>query len=180
MKKIKIFLFGIFFLLLPGCNNNTIDFYQDRKTKLDLKKFFNGDIEGWGAIFDWQGRQIRNFSVKIKGTWDQNKGVLHEQFEFNDGEKVERKWDIEFSDENRFVGKAHDIIDRAKGIEKGNAVNINYVLQVPYNKSTINLNMDDWMYLIEENIVLNRTDMKKFGFKVGEIVLFMKKKYDPS
>jgi hypothetical protein len=36
--------------------------------------------------------------------------------------------------------------------------------------------MDDWMYLVEENIILNRTSMRKFGFKVGEIVLVMKKK----
>ena len=31
------------------------------------------------------------------------------------------------------------------------------------------------IYLIEDDLILNRTSMKKFGLKVGEIMLFMKK-----
>ena len=64
----------------------------------------------------------------------------------------------------------------AKGRVNGNAVNLNYVLNIPYKDSTMNLDMDDWMYLTEKNTIVNRTSMKKFGFKVGEIVLVMKKK----
>ena len=81
-----------------------------------------------------------------------------------------------YSNQQMFIGRAKDIIGNAEGVQSGNAVNLHYTLQVPYKDSTIDLAMDDWMYLIEGNIILNRTSMKKFGFKVGEIVLFMKKK----
>ena len=101
---------------------------------------------------------------------------MKERFEFDDGEKTDRTWEIVFQDNQMFKAKAHDIAGEAKGRQNGSAVNINYTLQVPYKNSTINLRMDDWMYLIENDLILNRTTMKKFGFKVGEIVLFMKKK----
>jgi hypothetical protein len=177
MKKIQIFLMSILCLIFPGCQNNSIEYYSQRKSKVDLRSFFSDEIEGWGAIFDYQGRQSRSFHVRIKASWqDQDNGVLDEWFDFDDGEKTERKWSVSFSDNQMFVANARDVIDDAKGRQDGNAINMKYVLEVPYNGSLINLKMDDWMYLVEEDIILNRTSMKKFGFKVGEIILFMKKK----
>jgi len=176
MKKIKTFLVILLCFIIPGCSNNNIEYYGNKKHKVDLKSFFSGNIEGWGAIFDYSGRQIRSFKVVIKGSWNNNEGQLKERFEFDDGEKTDRTWEIVFQDNQMFKAKAHDIAGEAKGRQNGSAVNINYTLQVPYKNSTINLRMDDWMYLIENDSILNRTTMKKFGFKVGEIVLFMKKK----
>jgi hypothetical protein len=162
--------------IFSGCTNNSIDYYGDKPSKIDLRKFFDGDVEGWGSLFDFNGRQTRSFKVDIKGRWEGDTGVLEEWFIFDDGEKTKRIWRISFSDENSFVGSAGDVIGEAKGVINGNAVNLNYVLNIPYKGSTINLSMDDWMYLVEENTIINRTSMKKFGFRVGEIVLVMKKK----
>ncbi len=176
MNKIKTFITSVFCLLIAGCENNTIDFYADKKAKVDLRAFLNGPVEGWGALFDYQGRQTRSFTVTMKGTWTENKGILEEWFEFDDGEKTERVWDIHFVADQVFVAKAKDVVEDANGSQRGNAINMHYTLQVPYNGKTIDLNMNDWMYKIADGIILNRTTMKKFGFKVGEIVLFMKKK----
>jgi len=177
MQKFKAFIIGFFCLFIPGCINNNIEDYNNRKTKIDLRNYFKGEVEGWGAVFDYQGKQTRSFSVKLIGTWETpDKGKLEEWFVFDDGEKTERVWDIVYSNQQMFIGRAKDIIGNAEGVQSGNAVNLHYTLQVPYKDSTIDLAMDDWMYLIEGNIILNRTSMKKFGFKVGEIVLFMKKK----
>jgi len=176
MKKIKLFIISLLCFFLPGCNNNSIDYYANKKPKVDLRSFFHGDVEGWGALFDYQGRQIRSFHVSIKGDWDKNNGKLKEWFVFDDGEKTERVWELNFTDDTAFVGRANDVIGEAKGSQNGNAANLHYVLNVPYKGSSINLNMDDWMYLAEDNILLNRTSMKKFGFKVGELFIFMRKK----
>lgn len=176
MKKIQILIMSIICFLIPGCRSNSIEYYAQKKNKVDLRSFFKGDIEGWGSIFDYQGRQTRSFYVTLKGTWDKDKGTLEEWFFFDDGEKTERIWDISFTNDSTFVGTAKDIVGTAQGKQNGNAVNLNYTLNIPYDGSTINLSMDDWMYLIQDDIILNRTSMRKFGFKVGEIVLFMKKK----
>jgi len=83
---------------------------------------------------------------------------------------------VVYKDNQIFIADAKDVVGVANGRQSGNAVNMHYTLAVPYNNSVINLSMDDWMYKINNDIVLNKTSMKKFGFKVGEINLFMKKK----
>jgi len=176
MSKVKFLIMSFICLIFSGCTNNSIDYYGDKPTKLDLRVFFDGDVEGWGSLFDFNGRQTRSFKVILKGTWDGDIGILEEWFIFDDGEKTQRKWKIIFSDQSTFTGSAEDVVGEAKGKVNGNAVNLNYVLNIPYKGSTINLSMDDWMYLVEEDTIINRTSMKKFGFKVGEIVLVMKKK----
>jgi hypothetical protein len=35
--------------------------------------------------------------------------------------------------------------------------------------------MDDWMYLITPDTLINETSMTKWGFNVGEIVLVIQK-----
>ena len=52
MKKIRIFLMSILCFIIPGCSNNQLEYYSNKKNKIDLKLFFSGDIEGWGALFD--------------------------------------------------------------------------------------------------------------------------------
>jgi len=37
------------------------------------------------------------------------------------------------------------------------------------------LNLDDWLYLVEENHLINRTQLRKFGFRVAELTLVIEK-----
>lgn len=180
MKKIKLLILSAFCFIFSGCSNNSLDYYSKRTTKVDFKSFFNGDIEGWGSIFDYSGRQTRGFYLKLKGTWDDSgNGLMEEVFAFDDGEILNRKWEIKTDKEkNILLGKADDVIGNATVKQSGNAIKAKYTLRVPYNNSTIDLCMDDWMYLIKnenEEVILNKNTMKKFGFKVGEIIIFMKK-----
>jgi hypothetical protein len=51
-----------------------------------------------------------------------------------------------------------------------------YLLRVPYGDGTIDVRMDDWMYLITPDTLINETTMTKWGFDVGELVLVIHKK----
>jgi Protein of unknown function (DUF3833) len=175
LKKLYKLLMAISCFLAPGCSNNSLEYYDNRQQKIDLRSFFAHEVEGWGGIFDYQGRQTRSFHVKIKGTWQQDRGQLAEIFLFDDGEVTERIWEIKYSTTNNFTATAKDVIGDAKGSQQGNAINMSYTLQIPYNNRLLNVGMDDWMYLISNDTILNRTSMKKFGVKVAEVVLVMKK-----
>ena len=35
--------------------------------------------------------------------------------------------------------------------------------------------MDDWMYLMDEDTLINRTLMSKFGVEVGQVTLFFRR-----
>ena len=125
---------------------------------------------------DWNGLVTRRFSAKINGSWNGNEGVLKESFVFDDGKTQERTWKVNFSDQNNFVASAGDVVGTAIGKQFGNSLNMKYVLNVPYKSSNININMDDWMYLINDNILINKTKMKKFGITVGILtIVFVKK-----
>ena len=58
---------------------------------------------------------------------------------------------------------------------QGNAINMNSVLRVSYGDGTIDVRMDDWMYLQPDGRWLNRTAMRKFGLTLGEITLVFEK-----
>ncbi|MBK8455552.1 MAG: DUF3833 family protein, partial [Thiofilum sp.] len=94
---------------------------------------------------------------------------------FNDGEKSQRIWTITKQAPDRYSGRAADVVGTAQGTVKGNVLNWQYVLQVPYKGSTINVNFDDWMYLMNDKVLLNKAIMSKWGFKVGEVVITFEK-----
>ncbi len=176
MKRIITAFTASIAMFFSSCFKDEVDNYTTVKPQVDMREFFNGDVVGWGVLFDYQGRKTRHFTFTIKGTWDGNKGKMEEYFSFNDGEQSERIWMIDFSDDSTFKATAADVVGEAKGKQKGNAINLKYVLKVPYGKSTIDLDMDDWMYLVDENTLMNRTSMYKLGIRVGELMIYMSKK----
>jgi len=74
-----------------------------------------------------------------------------------------------------YVATAGDVIGEGSMKVAGNSVFLDYVLRIPYGDSTIDLHIDDRMYLVTERILLNESIMTKFGFEVGEITLVIEK-----
>jgi hypothetical protein len=103
-------------------------------------------------------------------------GTLDEKFVFDDGRTDERIWTITVDEDgHHFTGTAADVIGEAKGKQYGNTLNMKYTLRIPRGDSTIDLAMDDWMYLIEGDKLLNLTTMKKFGLTVGKLTIMFEK-----
>ncbi len=145
--------------------------------ELRLESYFAGRTRAHGVLLDRSGAAQRHFTVDILGTWDANTRTLtlDEKFVFNDGERSQRIWTIRKQDASHYTGTAADVVGDAQGEVKGNAFRWEYVLQVPYQGKTLDINFEDWMFLGENNVLLNRAVMRKFGFKVGEIVISFEK-----
>ena len=58
----------------------------------------------------------------------------------------------------------------------GNSLFMQYVLRIPYGDGTIDVNVDDRMYLVSDTVLLNESVMSKWGFNVGQITLVIQKK----
>jgi Protein of unknown function (DUF3833) len=172
---LKSVLIGAAALTLAGCATVDVANYRAERPALDLAEYFNGTVDGWGMFQDRSGRVIRRFTVRIDAKWDGNRGTLDEHFEFSDGEKQNRIWTL-VKDGDRYTGTAGDVVGTGQGIQQGNAFNMRYVLRVPWSGRTIDVDMDDWMWRIDEQTVLNRTAMTKFGFRVGEVTLSFRKR----
>ena len=50
-----------------------------------------------------------------------------------------------------------------------------YNLNLPVDDSTYEMSMDDWMYLMDEDTLINRTRMSKFGVEVGQVTIFFRR-----
>ncbi|RVU82888.1 DUF3833 domain-containing protein [Leucothrix sargassi] len=162
---------------LSSCSTTQINELPNTDTELKIEEYFLGKSKAYGILFDRSGVPQRNFLVDLVGEWDEKTQTLtlNEDFVFDDGEESFRQWKIKKLPGNKYTGEAADVIGTAQGESKGNAFNLKYVLEVPYKGSTIALKIDDWMYLGEDNILINRAGMYKFGFKVGEIFISFKK-----
>jgi len=79
--------------------------------------------------------------------------------------------DFNSSKRGTYIGTASDIVGDAVLKSLGNTVMMNYTMRVPYGKSTIDINVKDWLHLQEDGIIINHSKMKKFGFTVGELVI---------
>ncbi|WP_020394480.1 DUF3833 domain-containing protein [Thiolinea disciformis] len=173
-----IMLTGVFIMLgLSSCSHINLEKTPTNDQKLLLEDYFNGKTRAHGVLLDRGGAPQRYFVADILGTWNAQTQtlVLDESFVFSDGERSKRVWTIKKVDSNQYTGGAADVVGEAQGKINGNVFNWTYTLQVSYKGRTINVDLDDWMFLSSNNVLLNRAIMTKFGFKVGELVLSFEK-----
>ncbi len=173
-KYSQLIIIGFFTILLSACSVTSKD-YQGTQPALDLETYLNGPIEAWGMFQNRQGKVVRRFHVIMTATWQDNICTLDERFTYDDGEQQQRIWTIEKRGPHDYVGKADDVIGEAKGEAYGNALRWRYTLLLPVGDKSYQVKFDDWMFLIDENTLINKAKVKKFGFTVGEVTLFFRR-----
>ena len=122
--------------------------------------------KAWGMFHDRFGNLKRTFKVDITGTLESDILTLDEKFLYDDGEKDSRVWTIKILGNNQYSGTASDVVGEAKGISEGNALNWKYKLNLKVGDSTILVDFDDWMFLQDRNILMNRAEVKKWGLNI--------------
>lgn len=167
---------GLAALALAGCATVAPQDYAREKPALDLREYFTGRVDAWGVVQDRSGRILKRMVVEIDGAWKGDTGTLDERFTYADGTKETRVWTIR-KDGNRYTGTAADVVGEARGEAAGNALRWNYVLDARREGGgTIHLDMDDWMWLVDERTLVNRTTFSKFGIRFGEVTIFFRKR----
>ncbi|EKE86908.1 DUF3833 domain-containing protein [Idiomarina xiamenensis] len=159
-------------LLLSACSADISD-YRSEQPQLKLEQFFQGDLIAYGTVQDYSGKVIQRFRVELQGSWDGDQGELAEQFYYADGRQQERVWKLRKTGPDSYEGRAGDVEGVASGQVAGNAFHWTYDLEVEVDGEPMVLGIDDWMYLVDENNLINRSKMYKYGLPVGEITLYI-------
>ncbi len=162
--------------MLTACSTTDVSLYAQEKPTLDLKQYFNGKIDAWGMFQDRSGKVVKRFKVVILCSWNDDTGTLDEDFTYSDGSKQRRVWTIRKNAEGQYIGTAADVVGEAIGITAGNALRWKYVLALPVGEKVYNVNFEDWMFLMDDKVMLNRAEMSKFGFRLGEVTLSFSKR----
>jgi hypothetical protein len=162
-------------MVLNACTGPNLKHYEGTKPELDIKEYFTGPIKAWGVVQDWRGNVTRKFDVTMVGSWDGDIGTLDEDFHYYDGKSEKRIWTIRKLEDGRYVGTADDIIGEAQGQSNGNAVRWKYQMDLEVDGRTFRITFDDWMFLMNDGVLINRSYLKKFGLTVAELTIFMQK-----
>jgi len=161
---------------LSGCASPTVDDYASQKPVLDLRTYFNGMVDAWGIFTDRNGKVVKRFTVEMKCQWQHDQGILDEDFVYSDGTKEKRVWNLTDKGNGAYVGSAGDVVGVAEGQTKGNAFNWRYTLALPVDGTVLNVQMDDWMYLMNDRVMLNKARMTKLGIHLGDVTLSFTKR----
>lgn len=158
-----------------GCSTS-VDSYKDIKPVLNFEQFFNGKMIAHGYFKDRFNKVKKTFTVEMETVWNaEGVGTLTEYFTYNDGSKSTRVWTLKMNGENKVIGTAPDVFGEAHGTIAGNTLFWTYELNLEVDKKYYRVKFDDWMYLIDENNLLNQSYMSKFGINLGEVVLSIRK-----
>lgn len=157
--------------LLSGCAGPQVAQYASEKPVLDLRTYFSGTLDAYGVFTDRSGEVVKRFTVVMRCQWNGDDGVLDEEFTYSDGTKQKRVWRMKHLGDGRFSGTADDVVGVALGEQQGNAFRWGYTLLQPVDGKTYEVQFDDWMYLMDERVMLNKATMSKFGIRLGEVTL---------
>lgn len=167
-------------LLATGCGSMRIDDFANTTPRFLPEEYFVGETRAWGFFQDRFGTIRREFTVNIEGRLDGETLTLDEDFVYADGERDTRVWTIRRIGDGVYEGTAADVIGTARGRAVGRAMNWVYDFELPRGEGTLRVTMDDWMFLQDDEVMLNRTTVSKFGIKLGEVVIFFRKLEKPA
>lgn len=173
MVRLRLACLVLLLPLLVACAGIDPQVYTAGQPAMDLRRYFDGTLEGHGMFIDRSGQVTRRFVVTVRGSWSGEVGTLKEDFIWSDGERETRVWTLTPSSEpGHWRGTADNVIGEARGVVAGNALNWKYSYALTTRSgSRYDIDFDDWLFRIDEGVVLNRAVLTFWGFKVGEVLI---------
>ncbi len=158
-------------VLLSACSAPQVQDYATQTPVLELRDYFNGTLDAYGLFTDRSGKVVKRFTVLMNCHWQGDAGVLDEAFSYSDGSTQRRVWRLTRHADGQYTGQADDVVGSAQGEQSGNAFHWTYTLALPVDGRVIEVQFDDWMYLMNDRLMLNKAAMGKWGVGLGEVTL---------
>lgn len=149
--------------------------YTNTGTQFDVRRALNGSILCEGVIYGPLGRVTSRFVADMNAEWQGNIGRMTEAFRYDNGNRIDREWTLNLKNDGTFEATAPDVIGTGQGVQSGSGVRLKYALKLPQEAGGHVLNVTDWMYMMENGTIINRSQMRKYGVKVAELVATMRK-----
>lgn len=173
LKPLRIWLCLSVLITLSACSTTALQSeYAANQPTLSVREFFDGTLSAHGIIKNRSGLVTRYFNANVEASWDANGvGTISEYFTYDDGENAERIWKLVPKAPNQYIATANDVVGESTITVKGNSLFMEYVLQLPRKDSTIEVNIDDRMYLVNNKVIINEGVIRKFGIRIGSVTL---------
>jgi hypothetical protein len=152
------------------------DDYADDSPRFDMRVHLDGPMVCDGVIFGPMGRVTSTFEADFDISWEGNVCTMKENFRYQDGSIQDREWRIVLGGGGGFEAWAEDVPGKALGEVAGPAILFNYPIKLPADAGGYTLRAFDCMYLTKNGTIVNRSQFRKFGFRVAELVATIRKK----
>lgn len=144
--------------------------YAGLGPELDLSQHLGGRNICEGVIFGPTGRMASRFRATMIGQWEGREGTLEVNFEYDGGGTQKRLWHLEMDEDGKVVARADDVQGDGHGRVVGPTVQLMYTIVLPDDAGGYVLSVTDWMYLTEGGTILNRSQFRKGGLLVAELM----------
>lgn len=144
--------------------------YVDGGPEFDIRRHLNGPMLCDGVLYGPLGRVSSRFTARMHGSWEGNTGTLVENFLYDSGTEQRREWSLTSANDGTFKATAPDVIGTGEGVQMGSAIRLKYRIKLTDRAGGHELDVTDWIYLLENGSLVNRSQMRKFGIKVAELV----------
>lgn len=173
--RLKYIFLGLMAFLITGCETMKLEDFKGETPTFVLEDYFLGKTRGYGLFENRGGKVTTQFVVDIIGKWEGDEFLLEEDFTYSDGRKEFFTWRIRKTGPGQYEGRREGVVGVAIGRSDGNALNWSYKMDLPRGDGSIRLSFDDWMILQQDDILMNRAQVSKFGFHVGSVTLSFRK-----
>lgn len=150
------------------------DDYANHGPLFDIRERLNGQIVCEGVIYGPMGRVTSRFTANFEASWEGNVGKMVEVFHYDSGNVQHREWLLTLGNDGAIKAEASDLVGTGTGRQVGSAVLLNYRIKLSKDAGGYVLDTTDWMYLMSNGSIMNRSQFRKFGIKVAELVATMR------
>ncbi|MCB0330380.1 MAG: DUF3833 family protein, partial [Bdellovibrionales bacterium] len=169
LKQFLLLFAGL--LGLAGCSQMKASNFAGASPRFLPEQFFLGEGKAHGVFFDRFNNLKRSFVLTLRGRSEGGEFVIAEDLRYDDGREIQREYRLKKLDEHRYEVRSEAFEGLGTIESYGNVLNWNYVLKEEIGGEIWHLTFDDWMFLQEDGVVLNRAYGTKFGFDIGEVFL---------
>jgi hypothetical protein len=148
--------------------------YRGKGPDFDLRKHLSGPMSCEGVIFGPTGRVTSRFVADMQGSWIGATGTLAEVFHYDSGTIQHRAWTLAVEPDGKIIATAPDVVGQGTGRVEGSSVLLRYRIRLTPEAGGHVLDVTDWMYLLDNGTIMNRSQFRKFGIKVAELVATMR------
>lgn len=137
---------------------------------LDPVRFFAGHVRSWGILEDRAGAPTGTLTTDCQGTVEPDGSLrMVQRIAYGDGTAQRRDWQVRRTGPGRFEATATGMVGTGHGEAAGRAFNLRWVLAAQPGDPLANVRMDQWMYLLDDGTMVNRTMITKLGIVVAEV-----------
>ena len=116
------------------------------------------------------GRVSSRFAADIEAVWSEGRGTMVEDFRYDSGATQHREWSLTLAEDGSIRPEGEDVVGAGGGSAAGPALRLAYRVRLPEASGGQVVSIVDWLYLLDNGTIVNRSQFRKFGFTVAEVV----------